>query len=178
MSAIINNYSLILLSFPVSILIAVAFMLLIKCTAKLFIYMLITFSVGALVGMGVYVLLSAGVVSTTIVLASFCFAIALVIVVVVFCIRRRLSLASIIIKVAANFISNNFLIILLPVGLFVLTVFYLALWVLQSLGFYSLGTPTTSEHQYPFQHFTVTGSIQVLFVFHILHLIWVLLFFI
>jgi hypothetical protein len=63
---------------------------------------------------------------------------------VVFCIRRRLALASIVIKVAANFISNNFLIVLLPVGLFVITILYLALWILQALGFYSLGTPTIS----------------------------------
>jgi hypothetical protein len=143
-SSIINNYSLILLSFPVSILIAVAFMLLIKFTAKLFIYMVIVFSIGALLGMGVYMLVSSEISSITIFFSTFCFSIAFFIVLVVYCIRRRLALASIIIKVAAKFISENCLIVLLPVGLFVLTVFYLVLWVLQSLGFYSLGTPTTS----------------------------------
>lgn len=89
-------------------------------------------------------------------MAVACFTIAFIIILVVFCIRRRLALASIVIKVAANFISNNFLIVFLPVGLFVITILYLALWILQALGFYSLGAPTTSEHQYPFQHFNIT----------------------
>jgi hypothetical protein len=55
---------------------------------------------------------------------------------------------------------------------------FLALWILQALGFYTLGTPTTAVHQYPFQHFSIPGSIQVLFGFHILYLLWVLVFFI
>mgnify|MGYP000845395375 CR=1 FL=1 len=70
------------------------------------------------------------------------------------------------------------MIVLLPVALFFITVLYLALWVLQSLGFYSLGTPTSAEHQYPFGHFEMPTSIKVLFGFHVFHLLWVLLFFI
>lgn len=67
---------------------------------------------------------------------------------------------------------------MLPIVLFVILVIYLSLWVLQALGFYSLGTPNTSQHQYPFQHFNTTDSIKLLFGFHIFHLVWVLLFFI
>jgi len=68
------------------------------------------------------------------------------------------------------------MIVMLPVVLFLVTVLYLALWVMQALGFYSLGTPTTAEHQYPFQHFDTPDSIKVLFGFHIFHLVWVMLF--
>jgi len=178
MSSLIKSFGLILLSFPIAILIAVGFTFLIRGTGKLFIYLLIAFTIMALIGIGVYMLATPGQNSGTTTIAIICFLFAFVIMLATICIRRRLSLAAAIVKVASNFVSKNFYIVLLPMLLFVVTLIYLAFWVLQALGFYSLGTPTKAEHQYPFQHFKVTASIEILFVFHIFSLIWVLLFFI
>jgi len=177
MSSLLKNYGLILLSLPIAILVSMAFMLLIRFTAKLFIYLLIIFAIVVLLGMGSYLLATPGN-SGTLIVAIMCFSFALIIMIAVCCIRRRLSLAAMIIKISAQFVSKNCLIVLLPCLLFALTVFYLALWVLQALGFYSLGSPMTTEHQYPFQHFNITSSIEILFGIHIFHLIWVLIFFI
>ena len=174
----IKSYGLILLSFPIAIVVAVAFTFLIRATAKLFIYLLLAFTIVVLIGIGVYLLAAPGQNSgtTTIAIISFLFAV-LIILTTVF-IRRKLSLAAAIVKVAANFVSQNCFIVMLPILLFIVTLFYLALWVIQALGFYSLGTPTKAEHQYPFQNFQVTAPIEILFVFHVFSLIWVLLFFI
>lgn len=64
----------------------------------------------------------------------------------------------------------------LPIVLFFISIAFLVLWFLQAAGFYSLGKPVTAEHQYPFQHFEVTGAMKVLFVFHVVYLIWTLMF--
>lgn len=92
------------------------------------------------------------------------------------CFRKRLSLASSIVKVTANFVSSNCGIILLPLLLFVIMVLFIALWILEALGYYSLGTPKTVEHQYPFQHFDVPDWIVGVGVFHVFYLIWDLFF--
>lgn len=92
------------------------------------------------------------------------------------CLRKRLALASSIVKVSANFVSSNCGIIFLPLVLFVIMVLFIALWVLEALGYYSLGNPKTVEHQYPFQHFDVPNWIIAVGVFHIFYLIWTLFF--
>jgi hypothetical protein len=104
MSSLLKNYGLILLSLPMAIFISMAFMLIIRCAAKLFIYLLIIFAVVTLLGMGVYMLATPGN-SGTIIVAAMCFFFGIVILLAVFCIRRRLVLAAIIIKVSAKFIS-------------------------------------------------------------------------
>ena len=92
--------------------------------------------------------------------------------------QTRIALATSIVKVAAKFISEHCLIVMLPVFLFIVTLFFLVLWVLQALGFYSLGTPYHTTHQYPFAHFRISAWIEVLFVIHVIFLLWTLMFFI
>jgi hypothetical protein len=57
-------------------------------------------------------------------------------------------------------------------------VLFVALWILEALGYYSLGNPSTAEHQYPFQHFDVPSWIIAVGVFHVFYLLWNLVFFI
>lgn len=179
MTSLMNNYVLVILGVPIAIIIAVLFMLLIRFIAGIFIYILIFLTIGALVGLGVYFLMgpvnSAGN-TGSIILAVIFFVMAFLILLLVICFRHRISLATSIIKVASKFTTDNCLIVLLPVLLFVVMVVVLVLWVFQALGFYSLGTPTTAEHQYPFQHFKITSGIQVLFGFHVFYMVWALMF--
>lgn len=53
---------------------------------------------------------------------------------------------------------------------------FLTVWILEALGYYSLGTPKTAVHQYPFQHFDLPTSVLVLGGFHIFYLLWSILF--
>ena len=55
-------------------------------------------------------------------------------------------------------------------------IIFIVLWILEALGFYSLGTPTTGQHQYPFQHFSIPTWILVIGGFHVFYLIWGLFF--
>jgi hypothetical protein len=80
------------------------------------------------------------------------------------------------VKVSANFVSSNCGVIILPLLLFVVMILFIALWILEALGYYSLGTPSTAVHQYPFQHFDVPNWILALAVFHVFYLIWTLFF--
>jgi hypothetical protein len=183
MASLMQNYSLVLFSIPIAIIIALFFMLLIRCCASTFIYLLIFLAISALIGFGVYLLVSptnpAGSATGsagTIAVAVICFVFAVLILVLLCCFRKRIALATSIIKVAANFIASHCLIVLLPVLLFVVTLIFLTVWVLQTLGFYSLGVPYTTAHQYPFAHFQITAWIQVLFAFHIVYLLWTLMF--
>lgn len=105
MSSLIKSYGLILLSLPMAIVVALAFMLLIRFAAKIFIYMLIAFAIIALVGIGVYLFSTPGQNSGRTAVGVLCFLFAGIIILAVICIRRKLSLAAIIVKVAAKFVS-------------------------------------------------------------------------
>jgi len=184
MSSLMQNWSLVMISIPVAIILALIFMLLIRCCATAFIYILIFLAIAALVGTGVYLLVSptnpvTGNPSGTtgsIIAAVICFVLAFIILLIIICFRRRISLATSIVKVAANFVAKHCTVVLLPVFLFIVMVVFLVVWVLQALGFYSLGPPYTAPHQYPFAHFHITPWLQVLFGFHILFLLWTLMF--
>jgi hypothetical protein len=143
-------------------------------------------AIGALIGFGVYLLItpsnsvagtSAGT-TGSIIVACICFLFAFLILLLVCCFRKKIALATSIIKVAAKFISTHCGVVLVPVVLFIVTLFFLVLWVLQALGFYSLGTPYHTKHQYPFAHFQITVWIEILFAVHVIFLLWTLMFFI
>lgn len=184
MTSLLKNTSLIIISIPIAIVVAILFMLLIRFTAGFFIYVLVAVAVLSLLGLGLYLLVAPTSTATgsntgaagTIIGAVICFILAILIVVLVCCYRHRISLATSIVKVTANFVSSNCLLVLLPIVIFVITIAFLVLWVFQALGFYSLGTPVNREHQYPFQHFEVTAAMKILFGFHIAYLIWTLMF--
>lgn len=104
-SSLLKNYNLILIALPVAIIIAVFFMVIIRCMAKLFIYLLITASILSLILLGVYLLATANNNTGTIVIGSFCLVFALVFLIAFCCLRKRMELATIIVKVAAKFMS-------------------------------------------------------------------------
>ena len=144
-------------------------MVIIRCCGGCFIYMLIFLSILALVALGIYLLVAptnpvtGSNTGTTgsIIAAVICFILAFLIVLLVCCFRHRIALGASIIKVAAKFVSENCLIVLLPIFLFVVTIAFLVLWVLQALGFYSLGKAIDAKHQYPFQHFEITTEMKL-----------------
>jgi hypothetical protein len=104
--------------------------------------------------------------------AIVCYLLALVIFVVFCCFRSRLGLASKIVEVAAVFVAGNCGIVLVPFIMFIVTILFVALWILEALGFYSLGTPVHTPNQYPFQHFETGNTIIALGVVHIFYLFW------
>ena len=186
MTSLMQNWPLLLFSIPIAIILALLFMVFIRCCAGCFIYILIFLTIGALVGFGIYLIItptnpvagtSAGT-TGSIIVAVLCFLFAFLIILLLCCFRKRISLATSIVKVAANFVSSHCLIVMLPVFLFLVTLAFLVLWVLQALGFYSLGTPYHTKHQYPFAHFRISGWIIALFAVHVIFLLWTLTFFI
>ena len=92
------------------------------------------------------------------------------------CFRKRIKLASIVVKVSAKFVNENCGILFLPLILFVIMVIFLVLWILEALGYYSLGTPVHEKEQLPFQHFETSGAIKALGLAHVFQLLWVLFF--
>lgn len=186
MTSLLKNPSLIIISIPIAIVIAILFMLLIRFLASVFIYILVALAVLTLLALGIYMLAGPTYSATgtnegstgSIIAAIICFLLAILVVVLVVCNKRSITLATSIVKITAKFVSDHCCLVLLPIIIFVVTLAFLVLWVFQALGFYSLGKPVTAEHQYPFQHFEVTGAMKALFVFHILYLIWALMFFI
>lgn len=105
MTSLLKNYTLILIALPIAIIVAVFFMLIIRCMAKLFIYLLIATSIFALVLLGAYLLATADNNKGTMIIGSLCLVLSVVCLVVFCCLRRRLELATIIVKVAAKFVS-------------------------------------------------------------------------
>ena len=185
-SSIMENYVLIILSLPIAIVLALIIMLFVRLTASCFIYLLIVATVGVLLAFGVYLILGNKVSpdsqpifasdTTRILVAVGVFLLAILIIIMVCCFRKRLSLASSIVKVSANFVSSNCFIVLLPILLFFVMIIFISLWILEGLGYYSLGNPKTVKHQYLFQHFDVPNWIVGLGVFHVFYLLWNLFF--
>ena len=157
-------------------------MLLIRCCAGIFIWTMMFLAIAGLVGLGVYLIISPSTATSSagsvgsIIGAVVCFLFAFLLLLLLCCFRRRIALATSIVKVAANFVSNNCGVVLLPIFLFVVTLLFIALWVFQALGFYSLGTPYTSYHQYPFAHFRLSFWIYILFAVHVVYFLWTLMF--
>ena len=127
-------------------------MILVRLLAHCFIYILIIVTIGALVAIGTYILIadqdtSGGAFSLLnnpiwkIVISVACYIFAALIFIVMCCFSSRLSLASKVIEVAAVFVGQNFGILLVPFIMFIVTVLFIALWILEALGFYSMGTP-------------------------------------
>jgi hypothetical protein len=92
------------------------------------------------------------------------------------CYAKRIKMAAIIVETSAKFVQENWFISLLPFVLFLIMLVFLTVWILEALGYYSMGIPVTEDKQLPFQHFTSTNFVKIMIVFHIFHLLWVLCF--
>jgi len=183
LASLMENYELILFALPIAIILSLIFMLLVRLTAGCVIYLLILVTIGSLIALGVFLIMSDTAAQYTtqnqtarILLAVGCFLIALLILIMVCCFRKKISLASSIIKVSSRFVTENCLIVVLPIILFVIMIFFLALWILEFLGYYSLGTPSTENHQLPFARFDIPTYVYIIGGFHIFYLFWTLLF--
>ena len=187
-SSLAEGWTLILIALPIAIILSIIFMLIIRFTAGFFVYLLIFFSVGALVAFGIYLIavtdptMGSGYASilqnkvAKTIIGAICIALGVAIIVLFCCFRQRISLASSIIKVSARFVDGNLGVLVLPLILFIVMILFLAVWVLEALGYYSLGTPVTAPHQYPFQHFETTWTIKALGIVHVFFLFWVMFF--
>jgi solute carrier family 44 protein 1 (choline transporter-like protein)/choline transporter-like protein 2/4/5 len=141
MTTLIQNYTLILIAIPIAILLALVLMVLIRFLASCFIYILILVAIGSLIAIGVYVLTqdtsgaTAGTVSfiedpkAKIVFVVICFALAAIIFVVMCCLRSRIALASSVVEVSAVFVAGNCGIVLVPFLMFLVTIIFIALWI-------------------------------------------------
>ena len=182
-TSLMDNYELVIFAFPIAIVLSLIIMLLVRFTAGCFIYLLIGLTLVGLVGLGIFLIVSDTAATYTtdnktarIIFAVVCFVLALIILIMVCCFRKRISLASSIIKVSSRFVTENCLIIILPLVLFVIMICFMVLWIMEALGYYSLGEPKHEKHQYPFQHFDIPKIIYALGAFHVFYLFWSLLF--
>lgn len=88
-------------------------------------------------------------------------------------------MAGIIVQVSARFVKEHCSIsFILPFILFVMMLVFEAIWIIEALGYYSMGEPTFQEKQLPFQHFEITTFVQFMRILHIFQLFWVVWFFI
>lgn len=159
-------------------------MIFIRLTASCFIYLLIFLLIGTLLTLGIYVWTqpinaSAGVTSmfsnnfTRSLFSIVCFILAGAILLFVCCYRSRISLAAKITEVSSKFVANYCLITVVPLVMFLITLALLALWVVEALGYYSLGTPVNCNSKcYPFQHFNLPTSVYILLGVHVFALLW------
>jgi solute carrier family 44 (choline transporter-like protein), member 1 len=136
-----ENYSLILISLPIAILLALVIMILIRCLAGCFIYVLIFVAIAALIAFGTFILIGNplqtgyGAISLVedpkwkIIVGGVCYLLALIIFVVFCCFKSKLALASKIVEVAAVFVAGNCGIVLVPFILFIVTILFVTLWI-------------------------------------------------
>lgn len=165
-------------------------MVFVRCTAGCFIYLLIAATLAGLIGFGVFLLIqpaestnlegSLSILQNQTVkisLAVLCLVIAGLLTLFLCCFGKRVALASSIIKVAAIFVANNCLIILIPILLFIVMIAFIALWIVEALGYYSLGQPVTNNGTsfYPFQSFNIPNEVMLIGGLHIFYLFWSIL---
>lgn len=162
-------------------------MVIVRCTASCFVYILIFICIGTLVVFGIYLWtqpIGSEVGSSALfqnntartIVSVICFGLAAAILIFFCCFKSRINLASKVIEVSAVFVAKNCYIVLIPLILFIVTLLFLALWILEALGYYSLGTPTHDKHSYPYKHFELSKTLYGLLALHIFYVLWVVFF--
>lgn len=142
-------WPILLAAVPIAIVLSVIFMIFMRLTASCFVYLLIGVSILACIGLGAYLIASpnapiGGMAMNKIasyVVGGLLIAFGVLIGIGLCCYRKRIRLASIIVQASARFVKENCTISFLPLVLFLILLVYLTLWILQALGFYSMGTP-------------------------------------
>ena len=127
------------------------FMLLMRITSGFFVYLLLALSIISLLAFGFYLLVApqtqyAALASTITqnqyiskIVAVLCIVLGILIAIMAFCFRKRLSLASSIVKVSTRFVNENCPVMFLQMILFVIMILFVGLWIVEALGFYSMG---------------------------------------
>ena len=137
-----QNWMLLAIAFPLAVIFALLVLCLVRCCASCLVYGLIVIAILALVGAGVVLIAKIAPSAKTgdqvivvqdnstgrTVMAVLCFLAAVLVVIVVCCFRKRLSLAAKIIEVSAVFVAENCLIVLLPLVLFAFMAAYCVVW--------------------------------------------------
>ena len=159
-------------------------MVIMRFLAGIFVYLLFFLTVLCLVLFGIFLITPGSTDhigiqhnrTASIVIGALCIAFGVLLLIAFCCFRKKIKLASVVVKVSAQFVAQNCGLLFLPLLLFVFMVIFIILWILEALGYYSLGTPIHEKHQLPFQHFETSGGIKALGLFHVFQLLWVLLF--
>ena len=140
-TGLMNGWSLILISVPIAIVVALLLMCVIRYTAGCFVYLVLGLAIAGLFGFGLYIwtqpvggtvgnstLFQSASLKTIVACCFFLLAAALVI--FLCCCRSRISLASAIVEISAVFVSKNWSVLIVPLILFFITLLYLTLWIL------------------------------------------------
>lgn len=105
------------------------------------------------------------------------FVVALFILLVVCCYRKKIMLGSNIMKAAAAFVLTQTFLFLLPLLLFVTTLIFTAYCIALAAAFYSLGHPVDNiRGAYPFQHYYITTPVKMLIGLLAFYFVWGLFF--
>lgn len=143
-------WKVILISIPIVIVLSLIFMLVMRLLAGVFVYLFFVLSIVAFIGFGIYLLIpqNSGTLAgiemdrTFIIVIAVIFILLGTIILFLFCCyRRRVALAATMTKVAARFVQENCMTITLPLVIFVIVLLFVALWIVEALGYYSLGVP-------------------------------------
>lgn len=160
-SALSATWPIILACIPIAIVLSFIFMFIMRYTAGIFVYLLLAIVLVALIGLGIYLLVPqqpavAGIEVNKVgamIGGVIALILAFLIIIAFCCFRKRIKLAATIVKVSSRFVEENCCISILPLILFVVMVIFLVLWILEALGYYSMGVPTHEPKTLPFQHF-------------------------
>jgi choline transporter-like protein 2/4/5 len=160
-AALSKSWTIILASVPIAIVLSILFMLIMRFTAGIFVYLLFAIAILGLLLFGIFLIAPSesnylGIQenrTVSIIIGVVCVVLALLILLAFCCFRKRVKLAAIVVKLSARFVNENCLMLILPLILFVCMVVFLILWILEALGFYSMGEPKHEPYQLPFQHF-------------------------
>ena len=142
-----HSWPIILAAIPIAIVLSLIFMLIMRFTAGIFVYLLFAITIVFLVGLGIYLVMPHEEVVSGIqtngtaakIFGGICIALGVIILIAFLCYRKRVALAATIVKVSARFVSENCIVAFLPIILFIFMIIFLALWILEGLGYYSMG---------------------------------------
>jgi hypothetical protein len=110
-------------------------MLIMRLTAGFFVYILLIASIVSLLGFGMYLLATpadsyiAQSRYLSIIIGVVCIVLGIAIALMFICFRKRIELASSIVKVSTRFVTENCLVMLLQAILFVMMIAFAILWI-------------------------------------------------
>ncbi len=151
----------IVLSAPLAIIFSLIFILIVRFTGSIFVYILIVTSVVGLIGFGVFLLaIDTDSLPETIrghskvfqiIVGVICILLGVAITIMFICYRRKIQLAATIVECSARFVGSHATLLLVALVLFVILIVWLIIWFLEAAALYSLGERKDPHNGYPYQ---------------------------
>jgi len=161
---------------------SLAYMILLRLCAKVIIWVTFIATVAFIIIIGILLFSKSGSGEvddgnklTYKVFAIICWSVALIILLIVFCICEDVQLGIAIIEAAATFTFSNCVVILVPIVMIIVTCSYIVYWLVCTLYIYSIGN-ITQYGRTPFPSIEWESSTTNLWYYQLLALVWIVAF--